>query len=322
MRREGEPCLCSGMGSKLGEALSGTNLACPVRHRHAPGRHASDIAEAGPRFAESMGQMMESWAEFDAWVSGTAIGKMLMQQAEEVKTGADMYGNALTRIFEHGFGDMHDAALHARHDILSASAVVGSTVEEAAKSLQDRAKIAQAATEIDLTPQIKALDRAKTTAEIDRIRVEIYELLGGAPLTPEGMEALKIDLPDVEVSGTEDVGGKVAAAAEPAKAAAEQSLTEAFTGIGENLGATVDAELQGAIAQMDGAVTTAAEGIGTSLGEALGGVEIPLDGLVSSITTALDGVLTEVTSKVTEIGTSVGTEMQQIPLAIETAFSG
>lgn len=309
--------------SKLGEALSGTNLA---QFGADLGTHLgdmlSDIAEAGPRFAESMGQMMESWAEFDAWVSGSAIGKMLIQQAEEVKTGADMYGSALGRIFEGGFGNMHDAAYHARHDILSATAVVGSTVEEAAKSLQDRAKIAQAATEIDLTPQIKALDRAKTTAEIDKIRVEIYELLGGAPLTPEGMEALKIDLPDVEVSGAEDVGGKVAAAAEPAKAAAEQSLTEAFTGIGENLGATVDTELQGAIAQMDGAVTTAAEGIGTSLGEALGGIEIPLDGLTSSITTALDGVLTEITSKVTEIGTAVGTEMQQIPLAIETAFSG
>lgn len=309
--------------SKLGEALSGTNLA---QFGADLGSHLgdmlSDIAEAGPRFAESMGQMMEAWSEFDAWVSGSAIGRLLMQQAEEVKTGADLYGNALSRIFEGGFGNMHDSAYHARHDILSASAVVGNTVEEVAKTLQDRARIAQSATEIDLTPKIKELDRAKTTAEIEKIRIEIYELLGGAPISAEGMEALKINLPDVEVSGAEEVGGKVAAAAEPAKAAAEQSLTEAFTGIGENLGATVDAELQGAISQMDGAVTTAAEGIGNSLGEALGGVEIPLEGLVSSITTALDGVLTEVTSKVTEIGNAVSTEMQQIPLEIETAFSG
>lgn len=295
--------------TNLGEALANSNIG---EFAGDLGSHLSDmltdVTEAAPRFAGAMEEMVTSLWDFDQKISNTDLGGLLVKGAEEVATGVDAYGNAFTRFVNFG-GNFNDAFAMAEQQLRASAAVMGDTLAESVASLKERAEQAAAATEIDLTPQIKALDTAKTTEEINRIRQEIIEVVRGSAMTDQEITMMEMQLnPEMTVDpgAAAAAGASVGEAMEPAKAAAEQSLTEAFSGIGENLGATVDAELQGAIAQMDGSVTTAAEGIGTSLGDALGGVEIPIDGLTTSIMSAFDRLGEEITAKATDLGTTAG----------------
>lgn len=345
-----------------------------------------DIEDAAPRFQSSMEEMKNGWEPLMQFFNGNYAENALREGAEGVSAGVEAYGGAWSRFFEFGT-DMGDAVAMARSDIMRGTSQLGDTVEEAASNLQAKLETAMAATEIDLSPQIKKLDSAKTSADINEVLLEVAELLD-MELSAAEIEAISVDIePEVNVDPNITVGDMVGqlqslatsevenlqgaidefiVGAEAIAAEAEIDISpqikmlqeasnidqfrtataEALSAItgqvdpeqvdldvdpqlqltdegsalaeqmqeqvsgaleGLDLNSTVQENLDGALSEID--FTETASGVGTALGDALGGIEVPMDGLSQSITTSLDAVKTDMLTSFDNLGSEAGTKI-------------
>ena len=238
--------------------------------------------------------------------TGGDIGKKISHQLRSL-------GNELT--FNSGWFD--NAEQNFREELFSARNNIESSVSEYAASIRGVMERAQTDLSIDLSPQIKELDAAKTRADVDRVMQSVADILNEVSQGNPVPTKINVE-PTAEVAPTTDLTASMQSAVEPAK----QSLSEAFNGLGADLGATVDTELQSAMAQTDAAIANAATGIGASLGNALGGVEIPIEGLSANITASLDGLASSISAKIAEISNSASAEMANMVTSLATSLGG
>ena len=154
------------------------------------------------------------------------------------------------------------------------------------------------AVEIDISPQLRAVEDATSASAFRDAALAVVARLEGAT-EPEQVD-VAID-PQAKLA---DEG-----------AALGNQIQEQVSGAVEGLDLTesVQPALDSALGEMD--FSTTVEGIGTSLGDALGGVEVPTEGLSTSLMAAFDGLSADITARVQEIGTTAGTDLS-------TMFSG
>lgn len=292
------------LGSAIGELLSvGT------------GASEGGLFGGKPLISESDVELMNSVAK--TLTRFTQDIKHSLEELGKVFESETWTGRAKNFLASMGIDAFKSDAEKAATTINEAYLTISDSVRSYGDKVRAAFEEAQSKLNINLQPQIQALDTAKTTADIDRIKQEAKAIILGEGEVAEPVETKIPVNPKAEVSPDSNIGASIQESLGPAK----ESLTAAFEGIGADLGVTVDTELQNAMAQMDTSISTAAQGIGTSLGTALGGIQIPMEGLTTSISAALDEVMATISTKVAEIGNTASLDLTGLLTPISTSIS-